>query len=323
MSRMGATAILFALVAMAAVGCRTGGTGKPADELRALTPGDHTRTLVHDGRERSYILHVPASLSGAGPYPVVLVFHGGSGNAQTAIEMTGFNDVADTHGFLVVYPNGTGRFSDERLLTWNGGGCCAYAQEANVDDVGFVRAVIKDLEAVAPVDRRRIYATGMSNGGILSHRLGCEAADLIAAIAPVAGTLNFSPCAPSRPISVIMFHGTADEHLPYEGGVGRRSLVGVDFASVRESADFWVRANGCADQPRTESFADIRHDIWVACTDSATVELYTIIDGGHAWPGGRSSGRPGADEPARSISASKLIWDFFAAHPMPVRGKEK
>ncbi len=305
--------LLWAIFLLFGLACRWSAS-TPGPTLPA---GDLTRSLTHEGRERSYLLHVPERLDFSQPLAVVFVFHGGTGNAQNALQMSGFNAVADQNGFLVVYPNGTGPLGSDKLLTWNGGGCCGYAQENKVDDIGFVRAIVADLQNLTAIDPRRIYATGMSNGGILSHRLGCEAADLFAAIAPVAGTLNFSPCEPSSPISVLMFHGTADQHLPYEGGVGAKSLAGVDFASVGESADFWTTFNGCNAQPQTESFADIRHETWSGCQEEAAVELYTILGGGHAWPGGNSSGRPGADQPTQTLSASQVIWEFFAAHPKP------
>jgi polyhydroxybutyrate depolymerase len=169
-----------------------------------LSSGEITRKLTHDGLERSYILYVPPSIDWSQPIPLVFVFHGGTGNAESAIRMSGFNEVADQNGFLVAYPNGTGRLSDEKLLTWNGGDCCGYAQQKNVDDVGFTRAIVTDLQSLANIDTKRIYASGMSNGGILSQRLACEAADIFAAVAPVAGTLNFSPCNPSQPPSQLL-----------------------------------------------------------------------------------------------------------------------
>lgn len=284
------------------------------DQLPSLPAGKTTRTLTHDKLERSYTLYVPTSINWDEPVPLVFVFHGGTGNAQSAILMSGFNNVADKNGFLLVYPNGTGRLSDDKLLTWNGGDCCGYAQEKNVDDVGFVRAVVAELETLVEIDAGRIYATGLSNGAILSQRLACEAADIFTAVAPVAGTLNFSPCQPSQPVSVIAFHGTADQHIPYDGGYGPDSLVNVDFASVQNSVEFWLMSDGCNPQPQANAFADIEHEVWTGCAADTAVELYTIIGGGHSWPGG-DSGWPGSDKPTQTISASELIWEFFAAHP--------
>ncbi len=278
-----------------------------------LALGESTHLLSYDGLDRSYILYAPDMVNWDQPVPIVLVFHGGTGNAESAKRMSGFNKVADQNGFLVIYPNGTGRLRDDKFLTWNGGACCGYAQEKNIDDVGFVRAIIADLQTKVNVDVDRIYAAGISNGGILSYRLACEAADLVAAVAPVAGTLNFTPCNPSSTVSVIEFHGTEDQHILYEGGNGPEALVNVDFASVKDSVEFWVSANECNPQPQTDSFDDIEHETWSGCNNSATVELYTIIGGGHSWPGGQI-GRVGADRPTQTISASQLIWDFFDAH---------
>ena len=281
-----------------------------------LTSITETRILNHDGLERSYILYIPASVRQDQPAPLVFVLHGGTGNAESAIRMSGFNKVADQNGFIAVFPNGTGRLSDDKLLTWNGGTCCGYAQKNDVDDVGFIRSVIAEIETTASIDPKRIYATGMSNGGIMSYRLACEASDLFAAIAPVAGTLNFPPCNPSESVSVIDFHGTADQNLPYEGGFGSESLVDVDFVSVKDSVEFWVSFNECESRPLTDLEDTIQHDTWTGCDNTSAVELYTIIGGGHAWPGG-GSGWPGSDQPTDIISASELIWEFFAAHPKP------
>jgi polyhydroxybutyrate depolymerase len=264
----------------------------------SLPAGEISRTLTHDGRERSYILYVPASVDWSKPVPLVFVFHGGTGNARSAIKMSGFNTVADQHGFLVAYPDGTGRHSDDILLTWNAGSCCGYAQEENVDDVGFVRAMAADVQSLVNIDAKRIYAAGMSNGAMLSQRLACEASDLFAAVAPVAGTLNVASCSPTQPISVIEFHGTGDEHVPYEGGYGPKSLVHVDFASVQKSVGFWTQLDGCSSQPQTNSFDDIQHEVWTGCSGSTSVELYTILGGGHSWPGGAWAGQ-GPTSPRR------------------------
>ncbi|MBV6395456.1 MAG: hypothetical protein HFACDABA_01032 [Anaerolineales bacterium] len=287
----------------------------PTETFSILPSGESEHTLTHDGRERNYLLYVPVSVDWSQPVALVLVFHGGTGNGKSARVMSGFDQVADQHGFIVAYPDGSGRLSDDIILTWNGGECCGYAQKTNVDDVGFARAIVAELQSQMNVDAKRIYASGMSNGGILSQRLACEASDLFAAIAPVAGTLNVRDCVPSEPLSVIEFHGTADLHLPYDGGVGEESLAGVDFNSVAYSIQFWTAFNNCESAPLSESFADIQHETWT-CPGGINVELYTILGGGHAWPGGRG-GWPGADEPTQSISASQLIWEFFAVHPKP------
>lgn len=307
--------IALSLLFLTALACAR--TGDPIPEASpGLPAGKTTRTLTHDGLERSYILYVPTSINWDAPVPLVFVFHGGTGNAQSAIAMSGFNDVADQNGFILIYPNGTGRLSDDKLLTWNGGDCCGFAQEKDVDDVGFVRAVVTELKSLVTIDAGRIFATGLSNGAILSQRLACEAADIFTAVAPVAGTLNYSPCQPSQPVSVIAFHGTADQHILFDGGHGPDSLVNVDFASVQDSVGFWITSNDCTLQPQTDSFDDIRHEVWSGCMDDTAVELYTIIGGGHAWPGG-NSGWPGADKPTQTIAASALIWEFFAVHSRP------
>ena len=306
---------VFSLLCLSALACAR--TIAPAPTEPGGLPADETtHGMTRGGLERSYILYVPASITRSRPAALVFVFHGGAGNAESAIRMSGFNEVADQNGFIVVYPNGTSLLSEDILLTWNGGTCCGYAQEKNIDDVGFVRAIVPDLQSLVNIDAKRIYATGMSNGGILSHRLACEAADLFAAIAPVSGTLNFPPCNPSHPVSVIEFHGTADQHIPYDGGFGHQSLVNVNFASVQDSVGFWVSFDACDFQPQANSFEDIRHEVWTGCRGSTSVELYTIIGGGHSWPGGQGGGAD-SDQPTTTISASQLIWKFFAGYPKP------
>ncbi|HUJ70694.1 MAG TPA: PHB depolymerase family esterase, partial [Verrucomicrobiae bacterium] len=188
--------------------------GSYGDELK---PGNHELSLKTGGRDRVYSLHLPPAYDGKHLLPLVIVLHGGGGNAEGAIRMTGFNQKADKEGFVVVYPNGSGRLKT-RLLTWNSGNCCGYALDSGVDDVGFIRALIDELKKTRAVDPQRVYATGISNGGMMTYRLACELSDKIAAIAPVAGALNLENCQPTRPVSVIIFHGTADEHVLYNGG---------------------------------------------------------------------------------------------------------
>ncbi|NPV87007.1 MAG: prolyl oligopeptidase family serine peptidase [Anaerolineae bacterium] len=305
-------ALLIALGWLLCAGCALSSLSGGA---RPSAAGDFTRSLVVDGQRRTYQVHIPPSLDPAQPAALVLVFHGGGGNAESMARVSHFSQEADRSGFVVVYPNGNGRL-EEKVLTWNGGACCGYAQSKNIDDVGFVRALIADLETLVAVDPKRIYATGISNGGIFSYRLACDAAPLFAAVASVAGTLNYSACAPSEPLAVLHIHGTADAHLPYNGGVGEESRIGVDFVSVPETIRFWTQANGCPAQPQQTRSGSVVHDIYAPCRAGAVVELYTIEGGLHAWPGGIPAWQ-GGDEPSMEMDATAVIWQFFAAHPKP------
>ena len=279
-------------------------------------PADTTHSLTHDGIERMYILHVPSSYDDRIPTPLVLSLHGGGGDAVNQRRVSGFNDLSDEKGFIVVYPNGTGKLED-KILTWNGGACCGYAAAHQIDDVGFIRALIAELQSQYNIDPKRIYATGLSNGGIMSYRLACDASDLFAAVGPVAGTQNYVRCEPSEPVSVIHFHGTDDTRLPYDGGIGPESTTGVFYNSVEESVKFWLGANQCDLTPAAETFGDIHHERYSGCADQTEIELYTILGGKHAWPGSDGPAWPGGDEPTQTISASEIMWDFFAAHPKP------
>jgi polyhydroxybutyrate depolymerase len=307
--------LVVSLLACGGIGQMAAPSIPPAGRSGGLTAGTYTRSLSVGGRPRSYLIHIPERSAGAGPMPVVLVFHGGGGNAQSVVEMSNYDVASEEFGFLAVFPNGTGRL-DNLLLTWNAGTCCGYAQETGVDDVEFVRALIEDVAELTPIDLRRIYATGMSNGALMSYRLACELSDEIAAIAPIAGTQNTQPCLPTRPLSVIHFHGTADENAPFDGGIGDKSIAQVDFASVQQTIDFWRAVDGCPEVPMTDRSGDIVHERYAPCDQGAAVELYTIVGGGHAWPGGNRP-RGAADVPTQAISATRLSWEFFAAHPLP------
>lgn len=284
-------------------------------EGMSLKPGDYRRLIQVDNRERDYYIHVPTGFQLLRPIPVVMVFHGGGGNALGVAWMTHFSRQSDASGFLAIYPDGSRRFKDH-LLTWNGGTCCGYAVIKRIDDVSFIRAILADLSGFTEVDEKRIFATGMSNGGIMSYRLACDAADLFAAIGPVSGTQNYIACAPSEPVSVLHIHGTADEHLPYEGGKGSKSIANVNFASVASSISYWTDYNQCPVKPVSTQTGSIIHDIYAPCAQGTAVELYTIVGGLHAWPGGHP-GWAGGDDPTMDLNASQIIWEFFAAHPKP------
>ena len=232
--------------------------------------------LEFDGVPRRYELHVPTAYDGRTPLPLVLNFHGLTSNPTQQREFSQMDMTADSRGFLVAYPEGLD-------VSWNGGLCCGRSAENGVDDVGFARAVIDDIAERGCIDPSRVYATGMSNGGFLSHRLACEASDVIAAIGPVAGVLGIdsSACTPSRPVPVVHFHGTADTLIPYDGQ--------NDFESVADTVAGWVARNGCTEPPevvlRTGS---VTCETTGGCDGDASVTLCTIEGGGHCWPGNLS-----------------------------------
>ncbi len=259
------------------------------------------------GRTRAYFLHVPPAYDGKKPVPLVLVLHGGGQSAESAERMSGMSAKADNENFIVAYPSGTGRLS--RMPTWNSGNCCGYAMQNHVDDVAFLRALINKLEENYSVDPRRIFVTGISNGGMMSYRVGCELADKIAAIAPVEGAHNIA-CRPSGPVSVIVFHGTADRLVPFNGG-STPFQIGSKRSdnSVASAVAFWVKQDGCSRTPKHEENEEVHTDIYSGCKNGAGVALYAIQGGRHSWPGSRVSGN--------SVSAPDLMWSFFLQHPKP------
>jgi polyhydroxybutyrate depolymerase len=285
-----------------------------------LAPGDYTRTLEHDGRTRSYLVHIPPKYDIKRPTPVVLAFHGGAINASITVLYCGLNETADKEGFIAVYPNGTGRF--ENILTWNGGNCCGYAVSNNVDDVGFTRALLDDLAKVVNIDAKRVFATGISNGEIMCYRLASELSDRIAAIAPVAGTMGTETCKPKRPVSIIHFHGTDDAFVPFKGGKGARSITQTDFYSVEHSINAWAKADGCPEKPvvsdmptKIDDGTTVQRKTYGPGKDGAEVILFVINGGGHTWPG-REIGQRLLGKSTKNISANDLMWEFFKRHPM-------
>lgn len=285
-----------------------------------LTSGDHEREIEVDGRTRSYLLHIPKNYDGSKPFPVVLCFHGGGSNARQQMAFCGLNRKSESAGFIAVYPNGTGNL--KRVLTWNSGNCCGYAARRQVDDVAFVDALLDELDKLVKVDAKRVYATGMSNGGMMSYTLADKLSNRIAAIAPVAGPMGTVGCSPDRPVSVIHFHGTKDEYAPFDGGRGAKSLGSTTFYSVEHSINNWAKVNGCEKTPRVEQLAYKTNDgmrvskkTFANGRDGSEVVLVGIENGGHTWPGQRMKLK--ALGPAtRDISANDMMWDFFERHPM-------
>lgn len=315
--------VLLALVSLALAAERQGPLRerlreRAARKQRVNDTGNPEHSLLFGGRKRTYLLHLPKGDDGKAPRPLVVVFHGGGGNAQNAVRMSGMDAKADKEKFVAVYPNGTGP-TEGALLTWNAWNCCGPALDDQVDDVGFIRALVETLRREHNLDRKRIYATGLSNGGMMTHRVGCELSDVFAAIAPVAGALNTDQCRPDHPVSVAIVHGTADQNVRYHGG---RPLKTADPGHPRldkpvsYAVEVWVKHNRCQAEPIHTRTGRVIHDVYADGKDGSAVELYTIDGGGHAWPGGQKGLAYGnVDAPSTETTATDVIWDFFARHP--------
>lgn len=274
---------------------------------------DRMGAIMVDGRRRTYLVHVPSTMPRATPWPLVIVLHGHGSSIRHTIRITGLSAKADREAFLVVYPNGTG-WLNLRPRGWNAGSCCGYPVRQQVDDVRFIKQLIAHLEDTLAIDASRIYVTGISNGGMMAYRVGCELTDEIAAIAPVAGAMTVPHCTPRGPLPVIIFHGTQDQHVPYAGG---RSPLTHDTRldpPVAATVAFWVRHNQAGPTPQRDVRGHIVRDAYAAPSTGADVVLYTVQDGGHAWPGGARGWSFGA-EPTTEISATDLMWEFFVRHP--------
>jgi polyhydroxybutyrate depolymerase len=313
--------MILLMTLLAGCGGRSGILPVVATTARITQPGDYAYTIEYGGLSRGYLVHVPRRHDPARPAPVLVALHGGGGNMhlQADDENYGLIGKSESAGFVAVFPNGFSPFRGGRLATWNAGACCAAARDRNVDDVGFVRAVVADVRRRLEVDARRIYATGMSNGGMLAHRLACEAADVFSGVAAVAGTDNTRSCSPSRPIPVLAIHARNDDHVLFDGGAGpgafRDESKVADFTSVPETVARWTRRNGCGVSPsRVLDRPGAYCERYPGCRDDASVQLCVTATGGHSWPGAAKV-RRGKEPASQAISAVDVMWDFFSRHP--------
>ncbi|MGQ0430655.1 MAG: alpha/beta hydrolase family esterase [Gammaproteobacteria bacterium] len=299
-----------------------------ATDAATLPAGEHAFTLAHGGRTRSYLVHVPRSLDAARPAPVMLALHGGGGQGAQFKRENGLDAVADRHGFIAAYPDGSGRFAG-RFLTWNAGDhCCGWALEHQVDDTGFLAAVLADLSRRTPVDARRVYVTGHSNGAMMAYRFAAERADLVTAIVPVGGAMDLAEFRPSRPVAVLHIHSVDDPRALYAGGLGP-PFPGTETRIHHEPAvpgiERWARFNGCRLPPvpgdtrrgngrdRGQSAARLVYD---GCGRGATVEHLKLTGVGHGWPG--SDARRGMQRVlgpgTKLVNASGEAWAFASRH---------
>lgn len=250
-----------------------------------FTPGSSVHTIAFGGVDRVYRLYIPTGVPPAAP--LVVMLHGGFGSAAQAERAYGWNQLADSAKFVVAYPDGLGR-------AWNAGGCCGRSSRDGVDDVGFITSAVRDIAGNVGIDPARIYATGISNGGIMAYKLACNTA-VFAAIGPDSAT-QVDGCPAPSPTSVLHIHGAADRMIRYDGQPGE-GFADIDGPPVPDVNAFWRTVDQCAPPATT---VDGRLTTSVAdCPGGRSVELATVAGGGHEWPS----------------FATQMFWDFFAAHP--------
>ena len=289
---------------------------------------DWQASLLSGGRTRTFLMHVPPGA--AGPLPLVINYHGGGSNAAQQRSYSHMDATADRHGFIVAYPDGTGAVARQRrLLTFNAGRCCPPATANGVDDVAFTHQVIAFVSERVPVDRNRIYATGMSNGGMMAHRLAAES-PLVAAVASVAGQLNVTAFAPRRPVPVMEFHSVDDPRAPYDGSAttGRAGArIRQGFPPVEAGLARWAAHNGCPPEPLISQTVTGRPGTpndgqtltvlrYGPGRDGAEVILYKFTGAGHVWPGASRSLPRLLGQPTTLADANEVMWQFFLSHPL-------
>lgn len=249
--------------------------------------GSFEKTLTSGGLSRTYRLHVPASYDASKGTPLILSFHGVTSNGLEMEQASHAIATSDKAGFIIAHPDGYGE-------SWNAGWCCAPATTKNVDDVKFARDLVAAIAKEYCISPSQIYAMGFSNGGFMSHRLGCEAGDLFAAIGPHSGEIAIRSCTPVREVPVIQVHGTADAVVPYKAGVN----------SVEE----WAALNGCSStKSKVYEKGTATCEVYDGCALNASVELCTIKRWGHDWATW--------DKTNGNIDATDFIWEFFKSHP--------
>jgi len=290
-------------------------------------------TVRHDGMKRTALVHYPPQVVERRPLPLVLNFHGGGGNALAQQRYAGMDALADREGFIVVYPNGTGMLQDS-LLTWNAGACCGVAATQGTDDVGFVGTLLDEVAARFPVDAARVYATGLSNGAMMSYRLAADLSDRIAAIAPVAGASAMAKFRAARPVPILHIHSVDDLRALYGGGLGPPfpfTNVRVMHRPVEASLAEWAAHAGCAAPPEVRGrrsgaagTARASHTatliVYPGCRDGVEVALWKLTGAGHVWPGGERDYLPRLLGPGTDvIDANAEMWRFFQRHRLPAR----
>jgi polyhydroxybutyrate depolymerase len=268
-------------------------------------------TIITSGEKREYLLYVPSTYNKNKATPLVISIHGAGGWPAHQKNVSHWNQLADKYGFIVVYPSGRGF---PRIWPMEG--------EALTEDVRFISDLIDHLEATYHIDRERIFVNGLSNGGGMAFALSCTMSDRIAAVGAVAAAqlLPFSWCTDSIPVPMIMFHGTADPIVPFNGGRTWRTPTPNPFPNVPQWATSWAKRNQCEQNPvESHVAAHVTRLEYMGCAENAAVVFYKINDGGHSWPGGKPMSEWWVGQTTAEIDATSLMWTFFSEHPLSKR----
>lgn len=305
--------LVLALGALALATTACAYAARPGDRLSK--PSDAaSQHLTVKGVERDYILL--DARPGRGPAPLVIALHGGGGNGSTMVPR--WKATAEREGLVVAFPEGLGR--NARMGTWNAGGCCGFAMNENSDDVGFIGALIDRLVAEGIADPARIYVTGMSNGGMLTHKVAIAFPGKIAGAAVIAGAMFGDEPLPSGPVPMMIMHGERDQVVGFAGGTSPMELVARSqdrpFLPVRSTVDFWVKADACRSvrtqgKPGQDEVVIETHD---QCRNGSEVVFYRLKSATHTWPGSTNTMRALEVTPYLAIDATETAWSFFKRH---------
>lgn len=283
-------------------------------KIEEFKSGGYTLKMTINNLDRYFKVHIPKSFSKDKKNTVIFALHGGGGNMEIQSNDEYYNLISfsEKNNTVMVFPNGFSEFKSGKFATWNAGTCCAKARDQKIDDVKFIKNIYSFLETKLKMDKKKVFAIGMSNGAMMSYKLACEMPDVFAGIAAVAGTDNTVNCEHASPISLIHFHAKNDDHVLFEGGLGPKAInkeAESNFNSVDYSIKKWLKINKCTnDKKRIVNLKDAFCDLYSKCSNKTKIQLCVTQNGGHSWPGGK---KILGTTPTSTISANEILWEFF------------
>lgn len=271
-------------------------------------------SIDHEGLERTYFVHLPASYNTSISYPLIFAMHGGGLLGYKGIEgQSQLSQLSDSENFIVVYPEGLKTLG---FRTWNAGDCCPSATLLETDDIGFINSLLDKLKIELSINSKKVYATGFSNGGQMAYKLANRFPNKFAAVSAVAGVLQDFPFNPSRKVPIIHFHSYQDLTAPYNGGLSNAPNINNNFPSVDSTMRIIANNYNCSLIKKTIFSNTNTYDFfrYSDCDNNVRIELYVSQDGGHTWPGGKALTN---NEITNHFNASSIMWEFFKNYELP------